>query len=177
MDLRCSPGMDLRFERRAVKIELTCSGSFLNQLTSKTWNKQVSLKVPRQSQSLIAWLSESTHLFGYLKLKLSHLRSFLLYLDSPRPSPTPQPMQSGSGLKQPTTPPRPLTARTWAATVPTILSHKALIKLCTPVPVPCSVRHGPPVMVSPLERFLCCMHLKRHLTRCIQDELSTKVSN
>lgn len=51
MDLRCSPGMDLRFERRAVKIELTCSGSFLNQLTSKTLNKQVSLKVPRQSET------------------------------------------------------------------------------------------------------------------------------
>ncbi|XP_022785059.1 mediator of RNA polymerase II transcription subunit 14-like isoform X3 [Stylophora pistillata] len=94
-----------------------------------------------------------------------------------RPSPTPQPMPSGTGLKQPTTPPRPLTARTWAATVPTILSHKALIKLCTPVPVPCSVRHGPPAMVSPLERFLCCMQLKRYLTRIIQDELLSLLRN
>ncbi|XP_078381041.1 mediator of RNA polymerase II transcription subunit 14-like isoform X2 [Oculina patagonica] len=79
---------------------------------------------------------------------------------------------SGTGLKQPTTPPRPLTARTWAATVPTILSHAAFTKLCNPAPVLTTLRRGPPVLLSPLERFLCCMHLKRHLTRVIQGEES-----
>ena len=86
-----------------------------------------------------------------------------------RATPTPQ-APSGTGLKQPTTPPRPMTARTWAATVPTILSHAAFTKLCSPAPVLTSVRRGPPVMLSPLERFLCCMQLKRHLTRVIQSE-------
>ena len=92
-----------------------------------------------------------------------------MYLIIPRTTLTSQ-APSGTGLKQPTTPPRPMTARTWAATVPTILSHAAFTKLCSPVPVLTSVRRGPPVMLSPLERFLCCMHLKRHLTRVIQSE-------
>ena len=150
---------------------------FLISLRVKPWTNKCLWRFP---DNLRVWSRDCLKALTYLVILRVEIISFaivFIILNSPRPSPTPQPMQSGSGLKQPTTPPRPLTARTWAATVPTILSHKALIKLCTPVPVPCSVRHGPPVMVSPLERFLCCMHLKRHLTRCIQDELSTKVSN
>ncbi|XP_015775975.1 PREDICTED: mediator of RNA polymerase II transcription subunit 14-like [Acropora digitifera] len=86
-----------------------------------------------------------------------------------RPSPSSQ-TSSGSGLKQPTTPPRPLTARTWASTTPTILSHAAFSKLCAPNPVSSTSRRGLPVMVSSLEKFLCCVYLKRHLTRVIQNE-------
>lgn len=92
-----------------------------------------------------------------------------MYFTIPRTTQTPQ-APTGTGLKQPTTPPRPTTARTWAATVPTILSHAAFTKLCSPSPVLTSVRRGPPVVLSPLERFLCCMHLKRHLTKVIQSE-------
>ena len=86
-----------------------------------------------------------------------------------RASPASQ-TSSAAGVKQPTTPPRPLTARTWASTTPTILSHAAFTKLCTPTPVSSSSRRGPPVMMPPLEKFLCCMHLKRHLSRVIQGE-------
>lgn len=88
---------------------------------------------------------------------------------SARPSPSSQ-TSSGSGLKQPTTPPRPLTARTWASTTPTILSHAAFSKLCAPNPVSSTSRRGLPVMVSSLEKFLCCIYLKRHLLRAIQTE-------
>ncbi|XP_068687346.1 mediator of RNA polymerase II transcription subunit 14-like isoform X2 [Montipora foliosa] len=86
-----------------------------------------------------------------------------------RASPASQ-TSSSAGVKQPTTPPRPLTARTLASTTPTILSHAAFTKLCTPTPVSSSSRRGPPVMMPPLEKFLCCMHLKRHLSRVIQSE-------
>ncbi|EDO35223.1 predicted protein [Nematostella vectensis] len=62
--------------------------------------------------------------------------------------------------KLPTTPPRPLIARGWALTTPTILSHAAFTKLCSPV---MSVgRHG---NVSPLEMFMGSMFLKKHFSR------------
>lgn len=70
-----------------------------------------------------------------------------------------------SGPRQPTTPPRPLIARPWASTTPTILSHTAFNRLCSPV-----VRYDR--NVCQLEMFLGSMFLKKHLCRAIQgDEL------
>ncbi|XP_048587940.1 mediator of RNA polymerase II transcription subunit 14 isoform X3 [Nematostella vectensis] len=73
--------------------------------------------------------------------------------------------------KLPTTPPRPLIARGWALTTPTILSHAAFTKLCSPV---MSVgRHG---NVSPLEMFMGSMFLKKHFSRAAaSDDLITIV--
>ncbi|XP_031550485.1 mediator of RNA polymerase II transcription subunit 14-like [Actinia tenebrosa] len=67
--------------------------------------------------------------------------------------------------RQPTTPPRPLIAKPWASTTPTILSHTAFNRLCSPV-------HRYDRNVSHLEMFLGSMFLKKHLCRAIQgDEL------
>lgn len=89
-----------------------------------------------------------------------------------RPSPSTQ-ASTGAAQRQATTPPRQLTARTWTAAAPTILSHSAFTKLCSPAPMTsASIRRSQPVMLSPLERFLCCVHLKRHLTRVVQNEES-----
>ncbi|GAB1598926.1 mediator of RNA polymerase II transcription subunit 14-like [Argonauta hians] len=64
--------------------------------------------------------------------------------------------------------PRMLQQRSWAASIPTILSHDAFSKLLTPCPLP-GMNFLP---ASPLERFLGCVYFRRHLPRVIQGESS-----
>ncbi|ESO84116.1 hypothetical protein LOTGIDRAFT_211073 [Lottia gigantea] len=68
-------------------------------------------------------------------------------------------------------PSRILPRKSWAASIPTLLSHDAFDKLLTPVVIPGSS----PVLLSPLERFLGCNFLKRHLNRLIHQEQALTV--
>ncbi|XP_014787686.1 mediator of RNA polymerase II transcription subunit 14 [Octopus bimaculoides] len=68
--------------------------------------------------------------------------------------------------------PRMLPQRSWAASIPTILSHEAFSKLLTPCPLP-GMNFLP---ASPLERFLGCVYFRRHLPRVIQGESSVSIS-
>lgn len=63
---------------------------------------------------------------------------------------------------------RVLPARSWAGAVPTLLTHEALDTLCRPSPHPQKEISGPEL--SPLERFLGCVSMRRHLQRFIQAE-------
>lgn len=64
---------------------------------------------------------------------------------------------------------RILPARSWAAAVPTLLTHEALDTLCRPGPL-----FGMGPNICPLERFLGCVYMKRHLQRAIKEmQLST----
>lgn len=75
---------------------------------------------------------------------------------------------------------RILPQRSWAAAVPTLLSVEAFDVLCTPAPLPVGIPMMPPssssqqagatVHCSPLERFLGCVYMRRHLQRLIQSE-------
>lgn len=90
---------------------------------------------------------------------------------SPIPRPSPRPGQSPD--HKPMMNPhhsRILPARSWAAAVPTLLTHEALDTLCRP-----SGLFGVPGMdLCPLERFLGCVFMKRHLQRSIKEmQLST----
>ena len=69
--------------------------------------------------------------------------------------------------------PRVLPQRSWAGAVPTLLTHEALELLCAPSPHPSGLP-GPDI--SPLERFLGCVYMKRQLQRFIQidDSVSNK---
>lgn len=58
--------------------------------------------------------------------------------------------------------------RPWATLVPTILSHEALDKLLTPTAGMSSVSGG--IHCSPLERFLGCTFLKRHMLRIVTSD-------
>lgn len=63
-------------------------------------------------------------------------------------------------------PSRILPQRSWAASFPTLISHEAFDNLLTPnklQSMPFSV------LTSPLERFLGCVFLRRHLPRIIQN--------
>ncbi|XP_008554086.1 mediator of RNA polymerase II transcription subunit 14 [Microplitis demolitor] len=62
---------------------------------------------------------------------------------------------------------RVLPQRSWAGAVPTLLTHEALDLLCTPSPHPAGLP-GPDL--SPLERFLGCVYMRRQLQRFIQSE-------
>lgn len=68
-------------------------------------------------------------------------------------------------------PSRILPQRSWAASVPTLLSHDALFKLLTPGLLPgMSGLVGATAMCCPLERFLGCVFLRRHMVRVVQSE-------
>lgn len=60
---------------------------------------------------------------------------------------------------------RILPQKAWAASVPTLLSNEAFDTLLTPNLLP-----GALCSVSPLERFLGCAFLRKHLPRIIQAE-------
>ena len=62
---------------------------------------------------------------------------------------------------------RVLPQRSWAGAVPTLLTHEALDLLCSPSPHP---QHLPGPELSPLERFLGCVYMRRQLQRFIQSE-------
>ncbi|KAI4496983.1 hypothetical protein M0802_007931 [Mischocyttarus mexicanus] len=69
---------------------------------------------------------------------------------------------------------RVLPQRSWAGAVPTLLTHEALELLCCPSSHPSGLP-GPDL--SPLERFLGCIYMRRQLTRFIQkDECLTSIN-
>lgn len=68
-------------------------------------------------------------------------------------------------------PPRKLPQRSWAASIPTILTHSALHVLLLPSPTPgLSPALAGSYLCSPLERFLGSVNMRRHLQRIIQQE-------
>ncbi|XP_015606309.1 mediator of RNA polymerase II transcription subunit 14 isoform X2 [Cephus cinctus] len=70
---------------------------------------------------------------------------------------------------------RVLPQRSWAGAVPTLLTHEALDLLCSPSPHPSGLP-GPDI--SPLERFLGCVYMRRQLQRFIQsDECLTAINS
>ncbi|XP_049856745.1 mediator of RNA polymerase II transcription subunit 14 [Schistocerca gregaria] len=62
---------------------------------------------------------------------------------------------------------RVLPQRSWAGAVPTLLTHEALHLLCTSTPHPVGL---PSPDMSPLERFLGCVFMRRQLQRTVQSE-------
>lgn len=68
---------------------------------------------------------------------------------------------------------RVLPARSWAGAVPTLLTHEALDTLCRPCSHPQKDTPGPEL--SPLERFLGCVLMRRNLQRLIQSEESVSI--
>ncbi|XP_005108274.1 mediator of RNA polymerase II transcription subunit 14 [Aplysia californica] len=66
-------------------------------------------------------------------------------------------------------PSRILPQRAWAASIPTILSHKGFNTLLTPTPEPQqgAVQHPP---ASPLERFFACIIMRKHMVRVVNSE-------
>ncbi|XP_041355183.1 mediator of RNA polymerase II transcription subunit 14-like isoform X2 [Gigantopelta aegis] len=63
-------------------------------------------------------------------------------------------------------PSRVLPQRSWAASVPLLLSHEAFNNMLTPT----SLSGAQFLMVSPLERFFGCIFLKKQLSRNVQTE-------
>ncbi|MFT7799734.1 mediator of RNA polymerase II transcription subunit 14-like [Arapaima gigas] len=85
---------------------------------------------------------------------------------SPRAGPMPSNMP----------PPRKLPQRSWAASIPTVLTHSALHVLLLPSPTPCLVPGlAGSYLCSPLERFLGSVIMRRHLQRIIQQETNLNI--
>ncbi|ERL93945.1 mediator of RNA polymerase II transcription subunit 14 [Dendroctonus ponderosae] len=94
----------------------------------------------------------------------------------PRPSPV-RPGQSPGGpvlhspqqmdLKSGNHLARVLPPRSWAGAVPTLLTHEALETLCCPSPHPLGI---PGPEMSPLERFLGCVCMRKQLQRFVHNE-------
>ncbi|XP_023219267.1 mediator of RNA polymerase II transcription subunit 14-like [Centruroides sculpturatus] len=82
------------------------------------------------------------------------------------------------GVSPATSATRVLPQRSWAAAIPTLLTHKAYDLLCSPSPLPNpSLPCGTMVdsrmsAYSPLERFLGCLFMRRNLHRVIQSDES-----
>jgi mediator of RNA polymerase II transcription subunit 14 len=86
---------------------------------------------------------------------------------SPIPRPSPRPGQSPDHKPQMMAPHhlRVLPSRSWAGAVPTLLTHEALETLCRP----CTHSDIPGPEMSPLERFLGCVFMKRQLQRLVKE--------
>uniref|UniRef100_A0A8C7R2C2 Mediator of RNA polymerase II transcription subunit 14 n=1 Tax=Oncorhynchus mykiss TaxID=8022 RepID=A0A8C7R2C2_ONCMY len=96
-------------------------------------------------------------------------------LHSPIPDASHSP-RAGSSDSMP--PPRKLPQRSWAASIPTILTHNALHVLLLPSPTPCLVPGlAGSYLCSPLERFLGSVIMRRHLQRIIQLEPNLSIVN
>lgn len=94
-------------------------------------------------------------------------------LHSPVPDVSHSPRAGTSSQTMPTNmpPPRKLPQRSWAASIPTILTHSALNILLLPSPTPGLVPGlAGSYLCSPLERFLGSVIMRRHLQRIIQQE-------
>ncbi|XP_067111223.1 mediator of RNA polymerase II transcription subunit 14 isoform X2 [Osmerus mordax] len=94
-------------------------------------------------------------------------------LHSPIPDASHSPRAGSSSQTMPSSmpPPRKLPQRSWAASIPTILTHNALHVLLLPSPTPCLVPGlAGSYLCSPLERFLGSVIMRRHLQRIIQLE-------
>ncbi|XP_048826047.1 mediator of RNA polymerase II transcription subunit 14-like isoform X1 [Brienomyrus brachyistius] len=90
------------------------------------------------------------------------------------PSPIPDASHSpraASSLSTSMLPPRKLPQRSWAASIPTVLTHNALHVLLLPSSTPGLVPAlAGSYLCSPLERFLGSVFMRRHLQRIIQQE-------
>ncbi|XP_077337006.1 mediator of RNA polymerase II transcription subunit 14 isoform X2 [Lithobates pipiens] len=94
-------------------------------------------------------------------------------LHSPVPDVSHSPRAGTSSQSMPTNmpPPRKLPQRSWAASIPTILTHSALHVLLLPSPTPgLAPALAGSYLCSPLERFLGSVNMRRHLQRIIQQE-------
>uniref|UniRef100_A0A673WWB6 Mediator of RNA polymerase II transcription subunit 14 n=1 Tax=Salmo trutta TaxID=8032 RepID=A0A673WWB6_SALTR len=101
-------------------------------------------------------------------------------LHSPIPDASHSPRASSSSGSMPSSmpPPRKLPQRSWAASIPTILTHNALHVLLLPSPTPCLVPGlAGSYLCSPLERFLGSVIMRRHLQRIIQLEPNLSIVN
>ncbi|XP_030641940.1 mediator of RNA polymerase II transcription subunit 14 [Chanos chanos] len=101
-------------------------------------------------------------------------------LHSPIPDASHSPRAGSSSQTMPTSmpPPRKLPQRSWAASIPTILTHNALHVLLLPSPTPCLVPGlAGSYLCSPLERFLGSVIMRRHLQRIIQLEPNLTIVN
>uniref|UniRef100_A0A671NW32 Mediator of RNA polymerase II transcription subunit 14 n=1 Tax=Sinocyclocheilus anshuiensis TaxID=1608454 RepID=A0A671NW32_9TELE len=97
-------------------------------------------------------------------------------LHSPIPDPSHSPRAGTSSQAMP--PPRKLPQRSWAASIPTILTHSKLHVLLLPSPMPCPVPGlAGSYLCSPLERFLGSVIMRRHLQRIIQLEPNLTIVN
>lgn len=63
----------------------------------------------------------------------------------------------------------PQANRSWAGAVPTVLTHEKLDLLCRPSPHP-NKEIGATPDISPLERFLGCVYIRRQLQRHMQND-------
>ncbi|KAJ8282530.1 hypothetical protein COCON_G00050490 [Conger conger] len=94
-------------------------------------------------------------------------------LHSPIPdvSHSPRAGTSSQAMSSNMAPHRRLPQRSWAASIPTVLTHSALHVLLLPSPTPCLVPGlAASYLCSPLERFLGSVIMRRHLQRIIQQE-------
>lgn len=101
-------------------------------------------------------------------------------LHSPIPDASHSPRAGTSSQVMPSSmpPPRKLPQRSWAASIPTILTHNALHVLLLPSPTPCLVPGlAGSYLCSPLERFLGSVIMRRHLQRIIQMEPNLSIVN
>uniref|UniRef100_A0A4W5NYR5 Mediator of RNA polymerase II transcription subunit 14 n=1 Tax=Hucho hucho TaxID=62062 RepID=A0A4W5NYR5_9TELE len=101
-------------------------------------------------------------------------------LHSPIPDASHSPRTGSSSGAMPSSmpPPRKLPQRSWAASIPTILTHNALHVLLLPSPTPCLVPGlAGSYLCSPLERFLGSVIMRRHLQRIIQLEPNLSIVN
>ncbi|XP_053418803.1 mediator of RNA polymerase II transcription subunit 14-like [Nycticebus coucang] len=95
----------------------------------------------------------------------------------PLHSPVPNASHSQAGTSSQTmptnmSPPCKLPQRSWATSVPTILTHSALNILLLPSPMPgLAPGLAGSYLCSPLERFLGSVIMRRHLQRIIQQEM------
>uniref|UniRef100_A0A8B9LI50 Mediator of RNA polymerase II transcription subunit 14 n=1 Tax=Astyanax mexicanus TaxID=7994 RepID=A0A8B9LI50_ASTMX len=95
-------------------------------------------------------------------------------LHSPIPDASHSPRAGTSDMP----PPRKLPQRSWAASIPTILTHNALHVLLLPSPTMCVVPGlAGSYLCSPLERFLGSVIMRRHLQRIIQLEQNLTIVN
>ncbi|XP_036401903.1 mediator of RNA polymerase II transcription subunit 14-like [Megalops cyprinoides] len=99
-------------------------------------------------------------------------------LHSPIPDSSHSPRAGTSSQATPSSmlPPRKLPQRSWAASIPTVLTHSALHVLLLPSPTPSLVPGlAGSYLCSPLERFLGSVIMRRHLQRIIQQEPSLTI--
>ena len=66
-------------------------------------------------------------------------------------------------------PSRVLPQRSWAASIPTPLSHEAFDRLMMPAVLPGAARIAGNLM-SPLERFFSCVFMRKCMLRVVQNE-------
>lgn len=118
-------------------------------------------KIKLWPRLVIAWVLIANQVNAHLRFRLTFFRTattFFLLIGS-QAMPTSMP------------PPRKLPQRSWAASIPTILTHSALNVLLLPSPTPGLVPGlAGSYLCSPLERFLGSVIMRRHLQRIIQQE-------